>query len=69
MRNFLKAPDGKIYHSEVLPVKVSAFTHLKSCGSPPSGAEWEDVIVYAYNELNGKTTDSATMEVAMKFWP
>ena len=66
---FLKAPDGKIYQFRgATSFKSSSFTHLKSAGSPPTGAEWEDVIVYAYNELNGKTTDSATMEVAMKFW-
>jgi len=65
---FLKGPDGKIYQFRGgTSYKSGAFTHVKSAGSPPSGAEWEDVIVYAYNELNGKTTDSATMEVAMKF--
>jgi len=66
---FLKAPDGKIYHFKGAPsFKSSSFTHVKSSGSPPSGAEWEDVIVYAYNLMNGTPTDSETVEVAMKFW-
>jgi|TARA_B110000503_G_C7117245_1_gene400944 hypothetical protein len=66
---YLKAPDGKIYQfNGATSFKSSSFTHVKASGSPPSGAEWEDVIVYAYNEMNGKKTDPATMEVAMKFW-
>ena len=66
---FLKAPDGKIYQFKgATSFKSSSFTHLKSAGSPPTGAEWEDVIVYAYNQMNGVDTDPETVEVAMKFW-
>ena len=35
----------------------------------PSGAEWEDLIVFAYNQLNNQKTDPTTEEAAMKFWP
>ena len=66
---YLKAPDGKVFklvggessHSSV-------FRKSKEGGKPPSGAEWEDVIVYAFNEMNGQSTDSETKEVAMRFW-
>ena len=66
---YLKAPDGKVFkftggessHSSV-------FRKSKEGGKPPSGAEWEDVIVYAFNEMNGEPTDRETKEVAMRFW-
>ena len=66
---YLKAPDGKVFklvggessHGSV-------FRKSKEGGKPPSGAEWEDVIVYAFNEMNNESTDSETKEVAMKFW-
>ena len=67
---YLKAPNGKVIHIKgpaSLSFKSSSFTHVKAAGSPPSGAQWEDVIVYAYNKLNGKSTDAATVEVAEKF--
>ena len=66
---FLKAPDGKVFRLKGgAGYKSSSFTHAKESGSPPSGAEWEDLLVYAYNQMNGKTTDPETEEVAMKFW-
>ena len=65
---YLKAPNGKVIHMKgATGFKSSSFTHVKAAGSPPSGAQWEDVIVYAYNKLNGKSTDAATVEVAEKF--
>jgi len=65
---YLKAPNGKVIHIKgATGFKSSSFTHVKASGSPPTGAEWEDVIVYAYNKLNGKSTDPATVEVAEKF--
>ena len=65
---YLKAPNGKVIHMKgATGFKSSSFTHVKASGSPPTGAEWEDVIVYAYNKLNGKSTDAATVEVAEKF--
>ena len=67
---YLKAPDGKIIHFQGgLSFRSSSFTHLKASGAMPSGAEWEDVIVYAYNEIKGQSTDPETAEVAAKFWP
>ena len=66
---FLKGPDGKVIHVRGgLGYKSSAFTHFKEGGGIPSGAEWEDLIVYAYNNLNNQDTDPATEEVALKFW-
>lgn len=65
---YLKGPDGKVLHMKgATGYKSSSFTHVKESGSPPSGAEWEDVIVYAYNKHNGKSTDPETEEVALKF--
>ena len=66
---YLKGPDGKIILLRGgLSYKASSFTHYKEGGEMPSGAEWEDLIVYAYNELNGQKTSSETEEVAMKYW-
>ena len=65
---YLKAPNGKVIHIKgSVSFKSSSFTHVKASGSPPTGAEWEDVIVYAYNKLNGKSTDPETIAVAEKF--
>ena len=47
--------------------KSAAFTHVKASGSPPSGAEWEDCIVFAYNNLNNTKTESSVVETAMKY--
>jgi len=66
---FLKAPDGKIIHVKGgQGTRSSAFTHYKEGGGMPSGAEWEDLIVFAYNELKGQDTDAETKKVAMKYW-
>ena len=66
---YLKAPDGKVFKFVGGAGSYqSYFTHNKAAGKPPSGAEWEDLIVYAFNEMNGQSTDSETKEVAMKFW-
>tara|TARA_A100001015_G_scaffold270936_1_gene324041 strand:+ start:5224 stop:6651 length:1428 start_codon:yes stop_codon:yes gene_type:complete len=65
---YLKAPNGKVIHIKgATSFKSSSFTHVKASGSPPTGAEWEDVIVYAYNKLNNKPTDPETIAVAEKF--
>ena len=66
---YLQAPDGKVFlFKGGLSYKSSSFTHLKSAGSPPSGAEWENLIVYAYNNLKNTSTDEETAEVALKYW-
>ena len=66
---FLLGPDGKIIHMKgAAGFKSSSFTHDKGAGAMPSGAEWEDLIVYAYNNLKGQPTDPETEEVALKFW-
>ena len=64
-----KAPDGKVYSiSGGKGAKSGNFTHMATASKAPSGAEWEDIIVYAYNKINNKDTDPETTEVAMKFW-
>ena len=64
-----KAPDGKVYSiSGGKGAKSGNFIHMASANKAPTGAEWEDVIVYAYNKINNKDTDPETTEVAMKFW-
>ena len=64
---FIKGPDGKVIRIKGgAGYKSSAFTHYKEGGGIPSGAEWEDLIVVAYNNLNKKPTDPATEEVGMK---
>lgn len=42
----------------------------RNSSGEPSGAEWEDLIVHAYNELNGSASfDSPEWVVAEKYWP
>jgi len=66
---FLKAPDGKVYHLRGgKGYKASDFVQHKEGGGMPSGAEWEDLIVFAYNQLNNQKTDPTTEEAAMKYW-
>jgi hypothetical protein len=66
---FLKAPDGKVYHLRGSKgYKSSDFIQHKEGGGMPSGAEWEDLIVFAYNQLNDQKTDPSTEEAAMKYW-
>ena len=66
---FLLGPDGKIIRMKGADgFKSSSFTHDKGAGGMPSGAEWEDLIVYAYNNLKGQSTDPETEEVALKYW-
>ena len=66
----LKAPDGKILKitGNTDSAKSGNFTHLPAAGAPPKASEWEDLIVYAYNEINNQTTDAETTEVALKYW-
>ena len=69
IEKYLKAPDGKVYKLlGGVGSHAGLFRKSKEGGKPPSGAEWEDVIVYAFNEMNGQSTDSETKEVAMRFW-
>ena len=67
---YLQAPDGKVYlFRGNKSFKSTSFTHVKGEGAGiPSGAEWEDLIVYAYNNKNGTKTDSKTEDVALKYW-
>ena len=66
----LKGPDGRIIKitGGSASAKSGNFTHLPAAGSPPKAAEWEDLIVYAYNKINNQPTDEATSEVALKYW-
>lgn len=64
-----KAPDGKVYSiSGGKGAKSGNFTHMATATKAPSGAQWEDVIVYAYNKINNVDTDPETAETALKFW-
>jgi hypothetical protein len=66
---YLLAPDGKTWlFKGGVGYKASSFTHVKESGGTPSGAEWENLIVYAYNESKGSKTDDETKEVADKYW-
>ena len=46
---YLEGPNGKILHIKADTTSVGSFTHVKESGSPPSGAEWEELII---KELN-----------------
>ena len=66
---YLKGPDNKVYlFRGGFGFKASSFTHLKTEGDAPSGAEWEDLIVYGYNNINERPTDPETIKVAQKYW-
>ncbi len=45
----------------------SSWTHYKEDGSPPAGAQWEDLIVVEYNNINGKKSDKKVVETWQKF--
>ena len=65
---FLQGKDGKVVHIKGgVGYRAGSFTHLKASGSPPTGAEWEECIIYAYNELKNQSTDKDVKETAMKF--
>lgn len=68
---YLQGPDGKVFlFKGNKAFKSTAFTHVRGAGAGiPTGAEWEDLIVYAYNTIKGSKSDPNTEEVAMKFWP
>lgn len=67
---YLKGPDGKVFlFKGNKAFKSTSFTHIRGAGAGiPNGAEWEDLIVYAYNIIKGSKSDASTEEVAMKFW-
>lgn len=68
---YLQGPDGKVFlFKGNKSFKSTSFTHVRGAGTGiPSGAEWEDLIVYAYNKLKNTKSDEKTEEVATKFWP
>ena len=47
--------------------KSAYFNHVKEGGGKPSGAQWEELIIFEYNKLNGKTTDSDIVKTAESF--
>lgn len=66
----LKGVDGRILKITGTSgsAKSGNFTHLPKAGAPPKASEWEDLIVYAYNEINQTNTDPETEAVALKYW-
>ena len=64
----LEGPDGKVFSiTGSLGYQSGSFTHLKAAGSPPTGAQWEELIIFAYNEINKKPTEESVVETAMFF--
>ena len=64
---YLEGPNGKILHIKADTTSVGSFTHVKESGSPPSGAELEELIIKEYNDLNGTDTDPSVVETYEKF--
>lgn len=66
VQKYVEGPDKKVWlfkgDEEFLS---SNFSQSKD---DPSGAEWESLIVYAYNKLKNQKTDPETEEVAFRFW-
>lgn len=60
--------NGKTFHIKgSAGYKSAYFNHVKEGGGKPSGAQWEELIIYEYNKLNGKTTDSDVVKTAESF--
>lgn len=60
---------GKVLHvksNSDAPLSTS-WIHYKADGSPPSGAEWEDLIVVEFNKLNKQKSDDSVIETWKKF--
>ena len=69
LEKYLEAPDGKVFlFKGGASTHSTKFTHSKSGGGTPSGAQWESLIVYAYNNLKGQETERDTREIAERFW-
>jgi len=47
--------------------KSAYFNHVKEGGDTPSGAQWEELIIYEYNKLNNKKTDADVIRTAESF--
>jgi len=69
LEKYLEAPDGKVFlFKGGASTHSTKFTHSKSGGGTPSGAQWESLIVYAYNNLKSEETERDTREIAERFW-
>ncbi len=47
--------------------KSAYFNHVREGGDVPSGAQWEELIIYEYNKLNGKKIDPDVTRTAESF--
>ena len=58
----------KVFHVKGgLGYKSAYFNHVKESGGTPSGAQWEELIIFEYNILNGKDNDSDIIRTAESF--
>ena len=47
--------------------KSAYFNHVREGGDVPSGAQWEELIIYEYNKLNKQKNDADTVKTAESF--
>ena len=60
--------NGKTFHIKGGEGYKSAyFNHVKESGDTPSGAQWEELIIFEYNKLNNKKNDPETIQTAERF--
>ncbi len=64
---YLRGPNGKILHIKADTTSVGSFTHVAESGAPPKGAEWEELIIKEYNDLNKTDTHPKVIETYEKF--
>ena len=58
----------KVYHIKGgQGYKSAFFNHVREGGDIPSGAQWEELIIYEYNKLNKKKNDADTIRTAESF--
>ena len=64
-----KVSDNKVLYIQANSTSVGSFTHVKESGSPPSGAQWEELIVTEFNILNDQAnkTPKKVRETYEKF--
>tara|TARA_Y100000593_G_scaffold12786_2_gene23728 strand:+ start:17646 stop:19124 length:1479 start_codon:yes stop_codon:yes gene_type:complete len=58
----------KVFHIKgALGYKSAYFNHVKESGGYPSGAQWEELIIFEYNKLNNKKNDKDITRTAESF--
>jgi hypothetical protein len=66
VQKYVEGPDKKVWLFKGNEKFLSS--NFSQSKDDPTGAEWESLIVYAYNKLKGQKTDPETEQIAFRFW-